>query len=86
MVKDHVLAEQTREAFGVAFWRNEPESPFWRNEPEGSKVSFWPNEPETCGRLPGPSVSNYDACQWIAGDVISAFLENNLVREKSYVW
>src|SRR5205814_1542574 len=37
-------------------------------------------------RLPEPSDSNYDACQWIAGDMNSAFLENGLVREKSYVW
>ena len=70
----------------VAVWRNEPEGSkisFWRNEPENS---FWRNEPETYGRLPEPSDSNYDACQWIAGAVISAFLENSLVREKSYVW
>jgi hypothetical protein len=46
---------------------------------------FWRNESETYGRLPEPSVSNYDAYKWIAGDVISAFLENSL-REKSYVW
>src|ERR1044071_7079107 len=27
------------------------------------------------GRLPEPSDSNYDACQWIAGDMSSAFLK-----------
>ena len=41
---------------------------------------------ETNPRLPEPSDSNYDAYKWIAGDVNSAFLENGLVREKSYVW
>ena len=63
--------------------RGHDERWFWRNEPENS---FWPNEPETYGRLPEPSDSNYDAYKWIAGDMNSAFRENGLVREKSYVW
>ena len=56
------------------------------SSPAMTNDGFWRNEPETYGRLLGPSVSNYDAYQWIAGHVISAFRENRLVREKSYVW
>src|SRR5712691_7147275 len=32
-------------------------------------------------RLPEPSDSNYDACEWIAEGMISEFLENGLARE-----
>jgi len=74
---------ETPAAGGLLRVRSKGNATFWRNEPENS---FWPNEPETYGRLPGPSVSNYHAYQWIAGHVNSAFLENNRVREKSYVW
>ena len=55
---------ETPAAGGLLRVRSKGNATFWRNEPENS---FWPNEPETYGRLPGPSVSNYDAYQWIAG-------------------
>jgi hypothetical protein len=59
---------------------------FGRTNPRVPKARFGRMNPRSTEALPEPSDSNYDACQWIAGDMISAFLENGLVREKSYVW